>query len=158
MSGESLQEFLETYTGDRKVVEIEAERSPEGNSPFVIVRHGEFAAVISLMPQEGHLCIDVHAFADGKKATAGVFGMSNGRRSRLKKTGTTSHGWESADLIAVLIGKQGHVPLPEPGSEVGVCDTGTHSRKPHHFVQGEGEHPDVDGCLGWMAVTPTGEI
>lgn len=108
---ETLTGFLTRYDpdGTRVVADITPERDADGNSPFVIVRHGRFAAVLALMPFSGdgeHLCIDVHPFADGKDATAGVFGMTAGRQWRLPGTGTTSHGWPSAHLVAVLIGRQ----------------------------------------------------
>jgi hypothetical protein len=107
----TLTEFLTAADpdGTRVVADIEAVRDGDGNSPLVIVRHGRFAAVLALMPfsnADAHLCIDVHAFADGEQATAGAFGMTTGRRHELPATGTTSRGWNSASLVAVLIGEQ----------------------------------------------------
>jgi hypothetical protein len=113
MPAQTLKEFLARYDpdGTRTVADITPVRDKDGSSPFVIVRHGRFAAVLSLIPFDGdgaHLCIDVHPFADGRDATAGVFGMSRGYRSTLQPSlGTTSHGWASAHLVAVLIGEQG---------------------------------------------------
>jgi len=97
--------------GSRTAADITPVRDADGNSPFVVVRHGKFTAVLSLMPFEDHLCIDVHAFADGQDAAAGVFGMTTGRRFTLPATGQTSHGWNAARLITVLIGKQGTEPV-----------------------------------------------
>ena len=107
----TLAEFLAAYDpdGTRVVADITPVRDSDGNSPFVIVRHGRFTAALSLMPFSGdreHLCIDVHAFVSSMGATAGVFGMTEGRRHELPATGTTSHGWPSANLVAVLVGKQ----------------------------------------------------
>ena len=42
--------------------------------------------------------------------TAGVFGMSKGKRWAFPETGTTSHKWNSAALVAVLVGEQGTKP------------------------------------------------
>lgn len=78
----------------------------DGGRPQIIVRHGNYTAVLSLMGMGDHLCIDVHPFVSGEKATASTFGMSTGSAFTLRGTGTTSHGWPSANLIAVLIGKQ----------------------------------------------------
>ena len=109
----TLDEFLARFDpdGTRVAADITPERDADGNSPFVIVRHGEFAAVLCLMPFDGkggHLCIDVHPFVSGQDATASAFGMSAGRRVCFPAvtTGTTSHGWPSAHLVSVLIGEQ----------------------------------------------------
>ena len=116
----TLREFLAEHDpdGTRTKADIEAVRDSYGNSPLVIVRHGRFAAVLALMPSDGkgaHLDIDVHPFVNGLKATAGVFGMTRGRRHQgLPVTGTASAGFNSANLVAVLIGEQGEVPaVPE---------------------------------------------
>lgn len=80
------------------------------------VKYGKYEARISLMPLTDHLCIDVYAYVDGERATAGVFGMSEGVRRELPNRNpeakhqaprTTSHGWNSDHTIAVLIGEQG---------------------------------------------------
>jgi hypothetical protein len=104
----NLAEFLAVYDpdGTRVIADVTPARDADENSPFVIVRHGEFTAVLALMPFEDHLCVDVHPFTRGGDATAGVFGMTEGQRWCLPDTGTASHGWPSAHLIAVLIGAQ----------------------------------------------------
>lgn len=104
----TLTEFLNRYDphGKRTITEITPERDADGNSPFIVVRHGRFAAVLALMPFDDHLCIDVFAFTDGEDATTGIFGMSNGQRWRFPVTGTTSHGWNSVHTVALLIGEQ----------------------------------------------------
>lgn len=104
----TLAGFLARYDpdGTRVAAEITPERDKDGSSPFIIVRHGRFAAVLCLMPFEDHLCIDIHPFTDGQDATAGAFGMSDGRRVSFPVTGTTSHGWHSAHLVTVLVGEQ----------------------------------------------------
>lgn len=109
----TLEEFLTRYDpdGTRVITDVTPERDADGNSPFVIIRHGRFAAILCLMPFDGedaHLCIDVHPFADDRDATAGAFGMSDGTRVCFPAvtTGTTSHGWPSAHLVSVLVGKQ----------------------------------------------------
>lgn len=106
--GKSLAEFRATYDpdGSRTIADIEVKRDADGNSPFIIVHYGEFTAVLSLMPMDDHLCIDVHSFVAGADATAGAFGMSDGRRVSFPSTGTKSHGWPSANLVAVLLGAQ----------------------------------------------------
>jgi hypothetical protein len=116
----TLDGFLATYAPDgyREVVDRTIEEPQEGEDthhPFFVVRHGKYVAVITTMALGSHLCLDVHAFVDGKDATAGVFGMTNGARATLEKTDTTSHGWPSAAMLAVLVGEQG-VPLdPKAG-------------------------------------------
>lgn len=108
MPAKTLTEFLATYDphGGRTITEITPERDQNGSSPFIIVRHGRFTAVLALMPFDDHLCIDVFPFVDGNDATAGVFGLSAGHQWQLPDTGTTSHGKPSAHTIAVLIGEQ----------------------------------------------------
>lgn len=116
MATPTLAEFLARYApdGQRVAADITAERDADSNSPLVIVRHGRFAAVLALMPFNGnsvgdgaHLCIDVHPFVDGLDATAGVFGMTEGRKVTFPdETGQHSHGWPSAHGISVLIGEQ----------------------------------------------------
>lgn len=108
MTAETFGEFMRAFdpAGTRTVTEIRPVRDADGNSPFVVVRHGRFTAVLALMPFDDHLCIDVHPFADDRAATAGVFGMSAGRTWRLPVTGALSHGWPSASLISVLTGRQ----------------------------------------------------
>jgi hypothetical protein len=123
----TLSEFLATYDpdGTRVVADVEAIRDNDGNSPFIIVRHGRFAAVLALMPftgEDAHLCIDVHPFADGEQATASIFGMSNGYQADLvinDATRTTSFRRPSANLVAVLIGEQGEVPIPAQAKQGG---------------------------------------
>lgn len=104
----TLAEFLARHDpdGTRVLADITPVRDSDRNSPFIIVRHGPHAAVLALMPFDDHLCIDVHPFESGQDATAGVFGMTTGRQWQLPDTGTTSHGWPSAHLVAVLVGKQ----------------------------------------------------
>jgi hypothetical protein len=112
----TLREFLAEHDpdGTRTKADIEAVRDSYGNSPLVIVRYGRFAAVLALIPVDGEgarLCIDVHPFVNDLKATAGVFGMTRGRpQAAFPVTGTTSHTWNSSNLVAVLIGEQGEVP------------------------------------------------
>ena len=70
----NLADFLATYDpdGTRVKARIRAERDKDGNSPFIVVEHGSFTAVLTLMPFDGdkaHLCIDVHPFVDGEDAT-----------------------------------------------------------------------------------------
>ena len=114
MPAKTFAEFKAAYDldGHRTITEIVPARDDDGNSPFIVVHHGPYTAVLALMPFDDHLCIDVFPFADGKDATAGVFGMTEGRRFALPGTGTTSHGWSSANLVTVLVGKQGTGPEP----------------------------------------------
>jgi hypothetical protein len=93
---------------EHQAIHIEVPTSgPETNSPFIVLHYGDKVAIVNPMGLNDHLCIDVHSFVEGKDATAGVFGMSKGKRWKLPVTGTTSHGWPSANLVAILLGKQG---------------------------------------------------
>lgn len=109
----TLAEFMAAYDpdGTRTVATVDVKRDKDGNSPFIIVRHGDYTMVLSPMGFDGdgaHLCLDVHSFARGERAVSGVFGMTEGRRATLHDTGMTSHGWSAADLAVVLVGEQGH--------------------------------------------------
>jgi hypothetical protein len=104
----NLTEFLAEYNGDgsHPVTEINVEGGNEP-SPFIIIRHGDKTVIVNPLGLGDHLSVDIHSFVAGEDATAGVFGMSNGKRWALPETGTTSHKWNSANLIAVLVGDQG---------------------------------------------------
>jgi hypothetical protein len=109
-----LEELLEQARAEgHQVIEIDATRDSEGRAPWLVVRHGEHAAVIRPLTFDDHLCVDVDAFADGEPATAGAFGMTGGHRVAFPWTGHTSHGWNSAGQVSVLIGGQAEVPEPE---------------------------------------------
>lgn len=98
------QRFIREHAiEERSVATVEV---VDGDRPQIIVRHGSYTAVLSIMGMGDHLCIDVHPFVDGAKATAGAFGMSKGNAFKLQGSDTKSHGWDSARIIAVLIGKQ----------------------------------------------------
>lgn len=103
----NLADFLAEYNGDgsHPVTEINVEQGDP--SPFIIVRHGDKTVIINPLGLGDHLSVDIHSFVAGEDATAGVFGMSDGKRWALPETGTTSHKWNSAGLIAVLVGEQG---------------------------------------------------
>jgi hypothetical protein len=112
MAKATFGEFMATYDpdGTRVAFFIEPRRDPDGNSPFIVVRHGEFTAVLALMPMGDHLCIDVHPFVSGQDAAAGVFGMTDGRRyTGFGETGETSHGWPATRGVSVLVGEQAAV-------------------------------------------------
>lgn len=108
MSGKprTLGEFMSRYNGDGSHPVTEINVTPGEGSPFVVIRNGDYAAVINPLALSDHLSIDVHSFVHGDSATAGVFGMTTGRRWTLPPTGHTSHGWHSAALVAVLVGDQ----------------------------------------------------
>jgi len=93
--------------GSRTVADITPVGDANGDSPFVVVRHGEFTAVIALIPLGDHLCIDVHPFVSGQDAAAGVFAIAGGHRIELPPTGRTSHGFPAVGIASVVIGKQG---------------------------------------------------
>jgi hypothetical protein len=108
----NLDEFLATYNknGEHPVIEVDAPAHRGDDTPastFIIVRCGDKVAIVNPMGFDDHLCVDIHSFVDGQDATAGVFGMGEGRRVELPETGTTSHGWNSMPLVTALIGKQG---------------------------------------------------
>lgn len=92
---------------------IEAGDVSYDNGPWVHVEHKgrslylEVREITGETPADDHLCIDVHAFVDGQDATTAAFGMGEGVRTVLPKTGTTSHGWPSANMIVLMVGTQG---------------------------------------------------
>ena len=104
----NLDEFLAEYNDDDShpvtVIDVAGKDEP---SPFIIINHGDFTVIVNPIGLGDHLSVDVHSFVKGDDATAGVFGMSTGKRWALPETGTTSHKWNSANLIAVLVGEQG---------------------------------------------------
>lgn len=109
---ESFDEFMTAYDpdGTRTIATVDVERDKDGNSPFIVVKHGDYTMVLSPMGFDGdgaHLCLDVHSFAQGERIVSGVFGMTEGHRWTLADTGLTSHGWAAANLVAVLAGEQG---------------------------------------------------
>jgi hypothetical protein len=87
---------------------------PADERAWVRVDCGAYTALLCCMVVDGkdgpYLDIDVHPFVDGDHATAGVFGMSEGFRANLNTstwpTRTTSQGWDSANLLAILVGAQ----------------------------------------------------
>lgn len=105
----NIDEFLSTYNpnNEHDVITIDVAERESEYSRFIHVKHGKYEVVLSVIPLSNHLCIDVHSFVDGEDATAGVFGMSDGQRSKLSDLGTTSHNWPSAHLVAVCVGEQG---------------------------------------------------
>lgn len=103
----NLTQFLDAYTGNREVIDIDVpDLSGTDRAPFIILRHGDYALVLDPMGLADHLDLDAFAFVKGEAATAAPWGMSNGRRSALPDTGTTSHGWPSTDGVSVLVGEQ----------------------------------------------------
>lgn len=106
MTNRTLDEFLTTYGNDREVIEIDLAFYRADQSPYIVVKHGEYAVVLHPMGLSDHLCVDAHPFVDGKEATAAAFGMTEGVRSELTSAGTKSYGWPSDVLVALLIGRQ----------------------------------------------------
>lgn len=105
----NLADFLADYNGknEHPTITIDVPNSNDGPSPFIILRHGDKTVIVNPLGLGDHLSVDIHSFVGGEDATAGVFGMSDGKRWALPETGTTSHKWNSANLIAVLVGEQG---------------------------------------------------
>lgn len=105
----TLAEFLHDYksdqNGEHPVTVIDVVKGDP--SHFVVINYGDYSVLVNPIACSDHLSVDVHSFVNGERATGGVFGMTNGRRFTLPETGTTSHGWESASLVAVLVGEQG---------------------------------------------------
>jgi hypothetical protein len=61
MSRKSFDEFMATYApeGHREVIELDVS-GPHGGSPFIVVRAGEYTAIINpAAPGGDHLSIDV---------------------------------------------------------------------------------------------------
>jgi hypothetical protein len=100
----TLDEFLTDYGNHPTTVIDVAQGEP---SPFIVIKYGEYAVIVNPIALTDHLSVDVHSFVDGVRATGGVFGMTTGRRVEFADTGTTSHGWASTGLVAVLVGEQG---------------------------------------------------
>jgi hypothetical protein len=98
------------------VTEVDATRNEKGLAPFIVIRHGELAFVMRVMPFDDHLCADVRSYIGGAPVTAGAFGMTDGRRVMFPETGDTSLGWNSANLISVLVGPQGTTPPAAPAA------------------------------------------
>jgi hypothetical protein len=103
----NLNEFLAEYNANEEHPVTEINVTQDDPSPFIIIRHGDKTVIVNPLGLGDHLSVDIHSFVAGEDATAGVFGMSNGKRWALPETGTTSHKWNSANLIAVLVGEQG---------------------------------------------------
>jgi len=104
---QTLTEFLKKYQGSRHVFTIDLDNDFT-ETPFVVVKHGSYVAVINPSPQTDHLSIDVHPFVDEKDARAGAFGMEDGFRIAFpddQVKGFSNH-WPAARLIAVLVGEQ----------------------------------------------------
>jgi hypothetical protein len=108
----TLAEFMAVYDpdGTRTIATVDIERDKDGNSPFIVVRHGDYTMVLNPAGFDGdgaHLCLDVYSFARGERAVSGMFGMTGGHCWTLHDTGMTSHGWSAANLAVVLVGEQG---------------------------------------------------
>lgn len=87
--------------------------------------------VLGTNSHDRHIDLDVHSFVDGEPATAAAFGLSRERRSRARFSHddhgaprTTSHGWPSANLVAVLIGRQEIEPTESAPSETTTTTDG----------------------------------
>lgn len=107
----NLAKWLDHGTGHR-VIEVDL-IDPEQHHTFVVVRYGEHAMVLDLMMMTGpdHLCVDAHGFEgpNHEQATVGVFGLSEGIRYAFgapAEPTTTSRGWPSASLVALVVGEQ----------------------------------------------------
>ena len=165
MAHETLAGFLSAYDpdGTRVIADITTERDDDGNSPFVIVRHGEFTAVLALMPftasagdPGSHLCIDIHPFVNGLDAAAGVFGMTEGSRVRFPEvTGLHSHGWPAARLVSVLIGRQEDAGDPDAQRVFSAALAAALKRVAEN---GFGECVDDDAIIELAAVAYLGAI
>lgn len=109
----NLKEFLEFYTGNGRHPVTEFEVPPAngvGGEPFIVIRSGRHTLVVSPMTFDDHLSVDCHSFVDGEAATGGVQGMNEGSSTELEYIGTMSHGWPSAALVTVMVGKQKEDP------------------------------------------------
>lgn len=111
VSAETIDEFMASYASGPDaqrvtIIEIPDDDEADTLSPFIVVKYRNKTVVVNPMGLHDHLCVDVHSFIDGLDATAGVMAMSDGRRFELERTGTTSHGWNSAALVSVLVGAQ----------------------------------------------------
>ena len=114
MATTDLDEFLAQYNpdGTHPVTVIEANDGGRDTSPFIIIiRYVRYTALVNPLGfggPDGYLALDIHSFASGLDAAAGVFGMTEGvRHEGFRGTGETSAGWPAARLVVVLVGKQG---------------------------------------------------
>jgi len=105
------EEFMTRYNpnGEHPVTEINVpDDQDSGESPFIVVRHGDYTVIINPLGLSDHLCVDLHPFVQGRDATAGAFGMTSGQqRVSFPPTGMTSHRWPSSRMVAVIVGEQG---------------------------------------------------
>ena len=106
----TLQEWLAKYDpkGTRTTeVTVQEQRTEGYESPFLLIRHGKYVLIVNPIGLSDHLSVDCHPFVDDQKSTAGAFGMLNGQRVAFPDDlGVRSHGWNSAGLVAVLVGEQ----------------------------------------------------
>src|SRR4051794_9532591 len=103
----SYETYLATYVDpDRPIIEIDVDAHEVGKTPWIIVKSGDNRVILATMGGLGnHLCVDAYPFVDDKYATVAAFGMSEGVRTQLDALGTTSHGWNSAAMVALLVGE-----------------------------------------------------
>lgn len=73
--------------------------------PSLVVKYGKYTAVIDLLPQTDHLCIDVHPFIDGEASHAGVIGMERGRQIELAAhlCEATVYGRPAVRLVSIVL-------------------------------------------------------
>ena len=106
----SLTEYRNRHNpdGSHPVTEVTL---PPGTSfyrtPWILLRAGAHTVLIAPVLLDDHLSVDVTAFSGDELVTAGIFGMTPGRRFSLEETGRTSHGHPSAHAITILVGEQG---------------------------------------------------
>jgi hypothetical protein len=81
----------------------------KGESPMIVVRFGNKAAVINPMAITDYIDIDVHPFVDGEDASASVLGFTSDNRVAGFGAGYTtlrSNNLPSLPLVAVIVGEQ----------------------------------------------------
>lgn len=115
----TLEDFLATYGTPKTIVaDIDLAKFDvdKGESPLIVVRFGNKAAVINPMaitghwgPREDYIDIDVHPFVDGNEASAAVLGFTP--EDRLvgfdrDLTKLRSNDMPAAGLVAVIVGEQ----------------------------------------------------
>lgn len=105
----TLDEFLTQYAPDPKrvVLDIEVPAQADGETPFIVLRYGDYTMVVNPMGLRDHLCVDVHPFINGQAANVAAMGMTQGVRHSFP-TGDlpTSHGWPAVAMLSALLGAQ----------------------------------------------------
>lgn len=98
---DGLQKFLEAYGTLPNAVVQYVDVEPEGREQFVVIRCGEWVAVVNPIPTAKALSVDVHSFVGGVAHKARVAGFPYGHGEFLPN----GHDYP---LAAIIIGEEGN--------------------------------------------------